>query len=546
MVNATQNGLRPGNDRIKLTEHVFGYKKLVMGELFYFGYAPVVAQGRAMRVMAMATDLKAKGVKRWPPATLAFAKAVAKGLETPATSATNEPGGAPTAPAPPILNPTAPMVKAEAPKTPENPAPKTVVVMLHDAIDAYADHVKSTAAKAKDHGYRGRVLAQKRAIRNMPLHEVGERELVALVNFWKSKPTGTRCVYDGATRGWKTIDTGNPLAAQTVKLNIGAARQMFRWLASSASDYNWSAPNLQPIFEMKNADVERMRTPAEKMLEVRARNDDGAEHFSLDELAKLWNAASTMHRQLFFLLSLNAGCLSSELSALLVGHCFLDGIHAEKPFIAFMRPKTGMYGKWFLWPETADTLKEHLRPKFPWGWIDDEVEGNLEKYVIKNRVYQPTGNTSPRSCWDTEMTLAQWRRARAEERRRWEEYKAKTDPHDYVFLTEDHNPLLTTSPNGHRNDAVRLVWNRWSQSAGVTRLSWKNMRKTGSQLVRQAATDIGLSGDYMSELFLAHRAPIMSRPYNKRDDSEFDQLGRVLAEVRKRLGAVFGDSNEKE
>ncbi len=72
------------------------------------------------------------------------------------------------------------------------------------------------------------------------------------------------------------------------------------------------------------------------------------------------------------------------------------------------------------------------------------------------------------------------------------------------------------------------------------------MRKTGSQLVRRAATDIGLNGDYMSELFLAHQAPVMSRPYNRRDDSEFDQLGRVLAEVRKRLGSVFGDADGHE
>ena len=55
-----------------------------------------------------------------------------------------------------------------------------------------------------------------------------------------------------------------------------------------------------------------------------------------------------------------------------------------------------------------------------------------------------------------------------------------------------------------------------------------------------------MSGDYMSELFLAHQAPIMSRPYNRRDDSEYEQLGRVLMEVRKRLGKVFGDPDKYE
>ena len=106
--------------------------------------------------------------------------------------------------------------------------------------------------------------------------------------------------------------------------------------------------------------------------------------------------------------------------------------------------------------------------------------------------------------------------------------------------------MLTTSPKGNRNDAVKLVWARWAGTAGVTRLSWKHMRKTGSQLVRRAATDLGMSGDYMSELFLAHQAPIMSRPYNRRDDSEYEQLGRVLMEVRTRLRKIFGDSDEHE
>jgi hypothetical protein len=55
-----------------------------------------------------------------------------------------------------------------------------------------------------------------------------------------------------------------------------------------------------------------------------------------------------------------------------------------------------------------------------------------------------------------------------------------------------------------------------------------------------------MSGDYMSELYLAHRTPIMSRQYNHRADSEYEQLGRVLIEVRKRLGKVFGDSDASE
>lgn len=540
MSSANHKKQRLGNG-IKLTEHVFGFKKMVMGELLTFGHDEPTAQSRALRVMSIVTDLKARGHKRWTPAALTLAKAIAKGhdQQPEAVEASTNP------PEPSRVEPAAPAPVAPASVTKREEPPKPVL-MVHDAIDAYAGNCKANQSKARDHGYMGRVLAQKRAIRNVPLAEVGERELVGLVNFWRAKPTGMQCIYDGTTRDWKVVETGKPIRAQTIKLNVGTARQMFRWFASSASEFAWNAPNLQPIFEMKNADVERLRTPAEKMLSVRARNDEHAEHFSPDELEKLWSAASNWKRQLFFLLSLNAGCSTSELAGLLVGHCFIDDKNAEHPFVAFDRPKTGVYGKWFLWPESAQTLRDYLRPKFPYGWIDEEVESNLKSYIVKGLVYQPTGNTCPRSVTETGLTIAQWRKARIVERERWEDYNAKTDPEGPVFTTDEGNSLLTTSPKGNRNDAVKLVWARWSTTAGVNRLSWKHMRKTGSQLVRRAATDLGMSGDYMSELFLAHQAPIMSRPYNRRDDSEYEQLGRVLMEVRKRLGKIFGDPDEKE
>ena len=104
--------------------------------------------------------------------------------------------------------------------------------MLHDAIDAYAAHCKADPNRARDHSHLGRVLAQKRALRNMPLAEVGERELISLVNFWRSKPTGMRCIYDGTTRDWKVIETSKPIRAQTIKLNVEQRTQMFRWFAS--------------------------------------------------------------------------------------------------------------------------------------------------------------------------------------------------------------------------------------------------------------------------------------------------------------------------
>lgn len=539
---ANQQKQRLRNDRIKLTPHVFGYRKMVMGELLYFGYDESMAQSRAMRVMSLVTDLKRKGERKWPAAALALAKAIAKGHDQPAVT---KPVAESSSPSVPNHQPVSIVELNPAAQPAAAPIPAAPVVTFHAAVDAYVEAMKSEANKRKDHGHAGRATAQKRALPDMPLSDVGERELMQLVSFWRSKPTGRRCVYVAETKGWKSIDTGKPIGAQTIKLMVGTARQMFRWFASAASGFDWHAPNLQPIFELKNADLERMRTPTEKMMSVRTRNDESAEHFTVEELEKLWCAASTWRRRLFFLLSLNAGCLTSELSALLVGNCFLDGEHSTKPFIAFMRPKTGVYGKWFLWPDSAADLRKYLRPEYPYGFVDEAVENNKKKYVVKGLVYEPLNN-SPPALFDTGLTLDAWRKRRSRERAEWIAENTRSDPEQHVFGTEDGRLLLSASPNGHRNDAVKLVWERWSKAAGVARLSWKNMRKTGSQLVRRAATDLGLNGDYMSELYLAHQAPVMSRPYNRRDDSEYEQLGRVLAEVRRRLGPVFGDADDAE
>ena len=51
---------------------------MVLGELLYFGYDAATAQSRALRVMSLVTELKAKGLKRWPPEALGMAKASAK------------------------------------------------------------------------------------------------------------------------------------------------------------------------------------------------------------------------------------------------------------------------------------------------------------------------------------------------------------------------------------------------------------------------------------------------------------------------------------
>ena len=151
MKDENQNKKRLGNG-IKLTEHVFGFKKMVMGELLTFGYDEPTAQSRALRVMSIATDLKARGHKRWTPAALTLAKAISKGLDQPTLAPANqtpapEQGESVQAPVVPRI-PAPPTPAAAQPAKPFKP-----VLMVHDAIDAYAARCKADLSKARDHGY---------------------------------------------------------------------------------------------------------------------------------------------------------------------------------------------------------------------------------------------------------------------------------------------------------------------------------------------------------------------------------------------------------
>ncbi|MEO6437385.1 MAG: hypothetical protein ABIP55_16700 [Tepidisphaeraceae bacterium] len=78
-MSRTQHKQSNVKQHIALTEHYFGLRKMFLGELLYFGYEAATAQSRALRVMSLVTELKAKGLKRWTPEHLKMAKAIAKG-----------------------------------------------------------------------------------------------------------------------------------------------------------------------------------------------------------------------------------------------------------------------------------------------------------------------------------------------------------------------------------------------------------------------------------------------------------------------------------
>jgi len=518
---------------LAITAHAKGFRKMVWGQYFYFGHDEKIANSRVAALLSYKLQLEADGATAWTENTKAIAKTIAKGKATAPQIDSTALG---------FSKASEPQPKKSKPPELQTEAKTANVVMSHDVIDGYLTFCQNDPIKKHQHGFFGRVIALKRSLPQVPLNELGEKQLDQLVSYWKARPKGMKTIKNKKTKQWEIKPTATPISAQSVKSYIGVARQCFKWVASKSSGYNWQSPNLQSIFEFRNAEMSRLSTPAQLMQEIRKKHDVALMHFSTSELKQLWQAShNNLRRKLFFLLSLNIGAATSELAGLLVGHCFIDGEHKSKPFISFFRPKTKVFGTWYLWDDTAKYLRQYLKPQYPHQWVDDLVNGNKKRFIRNGIVWEPYHYENHRKAMPTELNLKEWNEKRAKERKCWEDFNWKTNLDDNVFLTDEGNLLFEINDKGHRNDAVKTLWKRWAKTADVQRLSWKYMRKTASQLVRQAATDLGLNGDYISEIFLAHKAPVMSRPYNERDATEYQQLRRVLMEVRKRIQPIFDD-----
>ena len=126
---------------------------------------------------------------------------------------------------------------------------------------------------------------------NRPLASMGYDQLTAVVSKLAARP--------------KSAATGKKIAAQTAINRIAAARQFFNWLRDSG---RWQEPRgFERIF----------RVNRKALLTNRERKQaaQGVEVFTIEELAKLWQAANEQNR-LFVSLALNCGFAQMEIATL--------------------------------------------------------------------------------------------------------------------------------------------------------------------------------------------------------------------------------------
>ncbi len=197
--------------------------------------------------------------------------------------------------------------------------------------------------------------------------------------------------------------------------------------------------------------------------------------FSVSELTTLWRFAHNERRELYLLLGLNCGFTQLEISTLRKTHCFLDG---EKPYIKRRRHKTKVMGKWRLWPETAHLLRKHSAP-----------EGE-KLALIHAKKHRPLIGKVAGSRYD--VIRNEW----------------------------DH--VIRHAEKGHAASPDKTV--------AVPKLSFKYLRKTGSNLLRKIA------GRDVAETYLAHTDRTMGKVYHNPD---FKRLSNSLRRLRRRLQPMF-------
>lgn len=214
---------------------------------------------------------------------------------------------------------------------------------LYEALDHYSETVRShnVFPGSGDLTPYGRLRLErvkrfKQAHDDIPLHGLTYDTCTAMVAHWLSRPLGKR----------------GPTSRDNARHHVGELMRFFRWL-DHTEKYRWQMPR-----GLERVARKVPRTDAERKLSVITK-----EVYSVRELADLNKHATPLERLMLYL-GLNCAMGAAEMGRLAAGdflighrHEHADRLHFPSTpadsFVRFLRPKTGVFGEWLLWPETV-------------------------------------------------------------------------------------------------------------------------------------------------------------------------------------------------
>ena len=223
---------------------------------------------------------------------------------------------------------------------------KLISGSLHAALDDYESDIRRHSLKpgSSDLTPYGRLRLERvkrfrKAHDDIPLHDLNFDTCSAMIAFWRNRPVGAR----GAT------------SRDNARHHIGELLRFFRWL-DTTEKYQWEFPRGLERVDRKvgKKDSERKLSSITKAI------------YSVEELAILNQHATPIERLLLYV-GLNCAMGAAELGRLVEADILLNTKHEHSArlhfastdsdsFVRFLRPKTGVFGEWLLWPETAALL----------------------------------------------------------------------------------------------------------------------------------------------------------------------------------------------
>ncbi len=245
------------------------------------------------------------------------------------------------------------------------PLPLTNVVhrssqTLHEALDAYIEHVTKSALEPTPQGpqltsFGHLKVEQARRIKarqaDRPLSTLDLQGCQELIDYWRMRPL-TEATPKRPAR---------PMEARYCENHIAELSRFFKWLHKSKG-FDWRKPQDFDDLETKVKDLPEERTGIGFL---------NVEVFRIEELAVLYKYATPLER-LLILLGLNCGFKGAEQGTLRFEHLFLDRPHLhavtmqertgfdlrpDERFVLYSRNKSKVYGEFLLWPQTIEGLR---------------------------------------------------------------------------------------------------------------------------------------------------------------------------------------------
>ena len=235
---------------------------------------------------------------------------------------------------------------------------KLIAGRFFDALEAYAeDDVKARnvwvgSDRLKQSGNRRleMIVRFKERHEDMPLSFLRHDACKMLIRYWCKRPPKK-------DRKTGKLD-GPPMAVKTARHHRKELDRFFRWL-DSTERFDWELPR---GFGQIDRSIGQTEEEFSRRLSVIQK-----ETYTIDELAVLNRHATPLERLALYV-GLNCGMGAAELGRILADdillrhkHDFQAQLHFistdQDSFLRYLRPKTGVFGEWLLWPETIRMLE---------------------------------------------------------------------------------------------------------------------------------------------------------------------------------------------